>query len=537
MSAVCPTADASRGPPEGDVAPHAHRVRAARPQPARPARHPARDHVRPDRHRLAHGERVHGDHPARDDVPRLLLRGRRAVHSARRRGARRRVDADLDAPILIRTAYLHDGRCACRSARPWCATPTRTARSARRTARPPACSGDRRRPALTDRPRSLRTRSTRTRLPPLPDRSPTIPRSRRCWPLATPGSPRSGSTPRTPSPPVVRSEALSAIVVDAEDRFTTMLAHQLRHLGLSVRIVPWSEVTDEQLAEAELVVRGRDRAIPAIPRAPRMRRMRDIVAGRRASGRPLLAVCLSHQILARTFGIDLAPLESPHQGLQKTVDVFGMPASIGFYNTFTARVAAGHDVGRRRRGGGRSGHRGRVRPARPGVRVGAGTPRVDPLARRDDDARAARRGRPLARRRLSPSPHASCAAHPSIRGARRNSTSSSSRTCGLGENAVTRRELARARPQRASGRAAGVARPRWRSVRARTGPRPSPRRRDPDRAASARGRRARGGSRSVPRSQGVDLVQRRLRPVDLGDGDGAVEPHDGRAGRTRASMS
>ncbi|HYP73368.1 MAG TPA: chorismate-binding protein, partial [Microbacterium sp.] len=32
---------------------------------------------------------------------------------------------------------------------------------------------------------------------------------------------------------------------------------------------------------------------------------------------------------------------SPHQGLQKTVDVFGEPASIGFYNTFTARVAPG----------------------------------------------------------------------------------------------------------------------------------------------------------------------------------------------------
>ena len=69
--------------------------------------------------------------------------------------------------------------------------------------------------------------------------------------------------------------------------------------------------------------------------------MREVVARRRASGRPLLAVCLSHQILADSLGIDLAPLTSPHQGLQKTVDVFGMPASIGFYNTFTARVPAG----------------------------------------------------------------------------------------------------------------------------------------------------------------------------------------------------
>ena len=52
-------------------------------------------------------------------------------------------------------------------------------------------------------------------------------------------------------------------------------------------------------------------------------------------------MCLSHQILADSFGVELAPLDAPHQGLQKTVDVFGVPASIGFYNTFTARVPAG----------------------------------------------------------------------------------------------------------------------------------------------------------------------------------------------------
>ncbi|WP_342000634.1 chorismate-binding protein [Microbacterium sp. LWH7-1.2] len=133
----------------------------------------------------------------------------------------------------------------------------------------------------------------------------------------------------------------SALVVDAEDRFTTMLAHQLRHLGLDVEISPWSEVTDAQVDQAELLVTGPGPGDPRDSSSPRIRRMRDVVARRRAAGRPLLAVCLSHQILADTFGIDLAPLGAPHQGLQKSVDVFGIPASIGFYNTFTARVPAG----------------------------------------------------------------------------------------------------------------------------------------------------------------------------------------------------
>ncbi|MEV8241138.1 chorismate-binding protein [Microbacterium testaceum] len=132
----------------------------------------------------------------------------------------------------------------------------------------------------------------------------------------------------------------TALVVDAEDRFTTMLAHQLRHLGLETRIVHWSEVTDADLDAADLVVSGPG---PGDPRddSPRMAAMRHVVGRRRAAGAPLLAVCLSHQILADSLGINLRPLAQPHQGLQKTVDVFGEPASIGFYNTFTARVAPG----------------------------------------------------------------------------------------------------------------------------------------------------------------------------------------------------
>ncbi|MBS1698710.1 MAG: chorismate-binding protein [Actinobacteria bacterium] len=133
----------------------------------------------------------------------------------------------------------------------------------------------------------------------------------------------------------------TAVVVDAEDRFTTMLAHQLRHLGLEVRIQPWAEADDAQIDAADLLVAGPGPGDPRDGSSARIARMRELVTRRRAGGRPLLAVCLSHQILADSFGIDLAPLASPHQGLQKAVPVFGEDASIGFYNTFTARVAPG----------------------------------------------------------------------------------------------------------------------------------------------------------------------------------------------------
>jgi len=138
----------------------------------------------------------------------------------------------------------------------------------------------------------------------------------------------------------------TALVVDAEDRFTTMLAHQLRHLGLSVTIRLWSEVEDTDVDAADIVVAGPGPGDPRDAGNARIARMREVVSRRYDAGAPLLAVCLSHQILSDRFGIALTPLDAPHQGLQKAVPVFGEDASIGFYNTFTARVAPGTtDVG------------------------------------------------------------------------------------------------------------------------------------------------------------------------------------------------
>lgn len=133
----------------------------------------------------------------------------------------------------------------------------------------------------------------------------------------------------------------SAIVVDAEDRFTTMLAHQLRHLGLDVAIRAWIDADDAELDAADLVVAGPGPGDPRDVESDRITRLREVVSRRVDAEAPLLAVCLSHQILSDRFGIELTPLTAPHQGLQKAVPVFGENASIGFYNTFTARVAPG----------------------------------------------------------------------------------------------------------------------------------------------------------------------------------------------------
>jgi phenazine biosynthesis protein phzE len=68
--------------------------------------------------------------------------------------------------------------------------------------------------------------------------------------------------------------------------------------------------------------------------------MRALISRRLRSGLPLLAVCLSHQVLCDLLGLTVAPLPRPYQGTQRRVPAFGRDVRVGFYNTFAARVAA-----------------------------------------------------------------------------------------------------------------------------------------------------------------------------------------------------
>lgn len=135
------------------------------------------------------------------------------------------------------------------------------------------------------------------------------------------------------------SRRATALVIDAGDDFTTMLAHQLRHLGVEARVLPWNEAVPE--ASDDLVVFGPGPGDPRNSSDPRMARLHELMVERLASGAPMLAVCLSHQVLAALAGLPVSPLPAPRQGVQLDIDLFGAPASIGFYNTFAALAENG----------------------------------------------------------------------------------------------------------------------------------------------------------------------------------------------------
>ena len=128
------------------------------------------------------------------------------------------------------------------------------------------------------------------------------------------------------------------VIYDFEDNFTRMLAHILSSLGAAVRILSWDQWAPDKLA-GDLVILGPGPGDPANSSDPR------IATGQRAaryllqSKRPFLAVCLGHQILSQALGLELFRKERPTQGTQATVELFGKPERVGFYNTFAARYS------------------------------------------------------------------------------------------------------------------------------------------------------------------------------------------------------
>jgi phenazine biosynthesis protein phzE len=129
------------------------------------------------------------------------------------------------------------------------------------------------------------------------------------------------------------------LVVDAEDTWTQMLAHMVRHVGMVADVRRWEGVTPADVADPawDLVLLGPGPGDPTDLTDERIVRLRSLLTARLGTGLPTLAVCLSHQVLASLAGLEIAKLPRPNQGVQLPVDLWGQVRRIGFYNTFVAR--------------------------------------------------------------------------------------------------------------------------------------------------------------------------------------------------------
>ncbi|KUF15404.1 anthranilate synthase family protein [Streptomyces silvensis] len=158
------------------------------------------------------------------------------------------------------------------------------------------------------------------------------------WLRLQEGAPSARTAPEDPG----AATALSghALVVDAEDTFTAMLAHVLRSSGLAVSVRRYDEPGLAETARAHEgpVVLGPGPGDPGDAADPRMRFLRGLAARLiRGHRYPVLGVCLGHELIAAELGLEIVRKEVPYQGAQTTVDLFGRAETVGFYNSFVAR--------------------------------------------------------------------------------------------------------------------------------------------------------------------------------------------------------
>lgn len=124
------------------------------------------------------------------------------------------------------------------------------------------------------------------------------------------------------------------LVVDAEDTFTSMIAHQLRALGAVVTVRRFDEPYGFDGFDA--VVMGPGPGDPRETAADKITHLRSALHDLLDRQLPFLAVCLSHQVLCALLGFGLIRRNVPNQGVQKDIDLFGTRQRVGFYNTFVA---------------------------------------------------------------------------------------------------------------------------------------------------------------------------------------------------------
>lgn len=126
------------------------------------------------------------------------------------------------------------------------------------------------------------------------------------------------------------------LIVDNEDAFTSMLAVELRALGLETTRVPHDEVPDH--GEFDLVLLGPGPGDPRDLASPRMRSVRGLAKLLIDHRKPTLGLCLGHEALAAALGLELVRLPTPMQGTQVELDLFGSTERVAFYNSYAARL-------------------------------------------------------------------------------------------------------------------------------------------------------------------------------------------------------
>ncbi len=148
-------------------------------------------------------------------------------------------------------------------------------------------------------------------------------------------------TDQSGTAPVSSLVGKRVVVLDGEDDFVNMLSHVFGVLGMTTDVVRHDAYREGALDGYDLVVVGPGPGDPRDVDDPKIAVIDEVVRGLLEAKRPFFAVCLGHQVLSRRLGLDLAFKDIVFQGTQSRLTVLDRRETVGFYNTFVARVPEG----------------------------------------------------------------------------------------------------------------------------------------------------------------------------------------------------
>ncbi|HET6698627.1 MAG TPA: anthranilate synthase family protein [Nocardioidaceae bacterium] len=148
-------------------------------------------------------------------------------------------------------------------------------------------------------------------------------------------------TDQSDATPAPQLRGRHVVILDGEDDFVNMLRHQLAVMGMTSSVVRHEDYATGSFAGADLVLVGPGPGDPRDDTSPKIAAFGRAVDDLLAAGTPFLAVCLGHQVLCRRLGLDLTYKDIVFQGTQARVRLGERVETVGFYNTFVARLPAG----------------------------------------------------------------------------------------------------------------------------------------------------------------------------------------------------
>lgn len=122
-------------------------------------------------------------------------------------------------------------------------------------------------------------------------------------------------------------------IIDNEDDFCYMLKHILSKLGANVNIIRYNTYNFDK-DKSDITIIGPGPGNPNDTENEKMNIIRNITQKFIKSDRKFVGVCLGHQFICKSLGINVVRKEKPFQGVQERIDFFGKKEIVGFYNTF-----------------------------------------------------------------------------------------------------------------------------------------------------------------------------------------------------------